>query len=239
VNLGGATTNGNTKILYATNGNLVANLDLGIAMDNLGDAKHQDTDCAWDAVGNLYYIDAWYSNWRVVSPPGTNQATTIAVPILQVSPASLIITSIQPAADKVIIDFTGSTNDVPVVFAIVGADAASGPYAVIPDARIVQLTPGVFRATVTASRPNHFYRIARLGASPPLITNISVSGNNILLTFMASSTDFASAFTVLSSTAPNGAFTPAASGPVQVINTGVFQVSVPRNGPRQFYRIQR
>jgi len=239
VNLEGATTNGNTKILYATNGNLVANLDLGVAMDNLGDAKHQDTDCAWDAVGNLYYIDAWYSNWRIVSPPGTNQATTIAVPVLQVSPPRPIITSIQPSGGKVLIDFTGATNDLPSVFAIMSAATASGPYAVIPDASIVQLSPGVFRATVTASPSNQFYRIARLTTPPPLITKISVSGNDILLTFMASSTDFASAFTVLSSTAPNGAFTPAASGPIQAINTGLFQVSIPMNGPRQFYRIQR
>jgi hypothetical protein len=239
VNLETGTTNGNTKILYATNGNLVANLDLGIDIDNLGDAKHQDTDCAWDAVGNVYYIDAWAGNWRIVSPPGTNQAATLAVPIIQVTPTIPLITNIQSVDGNVIIDFTGATNDAPLVFAVMGAAAASGPYAFIPGGTITRLSPGVFRATMAASPSNEFYRIVRLAAPPPLITNISVSGNNVVLTFMAGSTDLPSAFTVLSSSAPNGPFAPAAGGPVQVRDTGLFQVSIPRNGPRQFYRVLR
>jgi hypothetical protein len=239
VNLEGALTNGNTKILYATNGSLVANLDLGIDIGNFGDAKHQDTDCAWDAVGNVYYIDAWDGYWRIFSPPGTNQSTTIAVPVLQVSPTRPLITSIQPAGDKVIINFSGTTNDVASLFAIMGATAASGPYAVIPDASIIQVGAGLFRATITASPSNQFYRVARLAAPPPMITSISVYASNVILTFMASATDLPSAFTVVSSSAPNGTFAPALSGPIQVINTDLFQVSIPRNGPSQFYRIQR
>jgi len=38
---------------------------------------------AWDNVGNLYALDGTAEVWRAYSPPGTNQATTVAVPIIQ------------------------------------------------------------------------------------------------------------------------------------------------------------
>src|SRR5262249_8564423 len=50
---GSQTANGNTKVLNTTNGALVANIDLGVAIS--GEANHSDTACGWDAVGNLYY----------------------------------------------------------------------------------------------------------------------------------------------------------------------------------------
>ena len=43
----GARTNGNTRIYYATNGAVVASLDLGVTLN--GQNQHQDMDCAWDA----------------------------------------------------------------------------------------------------------------------------------------------------------------------------------------------
>lgn len=50
-------------------------------------------DVAWDNVRNLYTVGGPLSNsvWRVYSPPGTNQATTVAVPFIQV------YNSLQPA----------------------------------------------------------------------------------------------------------------------------------------------
>ncbi|HTL17811.1 MAG TPA: FlgD immunoglobulin-like domain containing protein, partial [Patescibacteria group bacterium] len=67
-------SNGCTQIFYATNGALVTNLDLGILLS--GFVQHEDEDCAWDAVGNLYYIDNVFGVWRAVSPPGANSSTT-------------------------------------------------------------------------------------------------------------------------------------------------------------------
>ena len=39
---------------------------------------------AWAAVGNLNVTYAAESVWRAYSPPGTNQSTTIGVPLIQV-----------------------------------------------------------------------------------------------------------------------------------------------------------
>lgn len=50
---------------------------------------HDHTDVAWDNVGNLYLCDNADSVWRVYSPPGANQATTIAPQTLEVSPPPL------------------------------------------------------------------------------------------------------------------------------------------------------
>ena len=90
----GGYINGSTTIFYATNGAVVTNVDLGLSIPSkrttnsvppLDPTQHTDTDCDWDAVGNLYYLDAWPGVWRAVSPPGTNQATTVALPIVQVT----------------------------------------------------------------------------------------------------------------------------------------------------------
>ncbi len=43
---------------------------------------HDHTDVAWDNVGNLYVCDNWDSVWRVYSPPGANQASTVSVDAL-------------------------------------------------------------------------------------------------------------------------------------------------------------
>jgi hypothetical protein len=62
-------------LFYATNGQFFTNLD-----DTVGD---QYTDVAWDNIGNLYALDTTSNVWRVYSPPGSNQATTVAVPIIE------------------------------------------------------------------------------------------------------------------------------------------------------------
>ena len=71
--------NGSVNIYYANNGKLVTRL--GAASTNLTD---EFWDVAWDNVGNLYATDLSSNVWRAYSPPGPNQATTTAVPILQI-----------------------------------------------------------------------------------------------------------------------------------------------------------
>jgi hypothetical protein len=66
---------GGTSVFNATNGELVV---------RFGDGTNSCTDVAWDNVGNLYVTDAGESHWRAYSPPGTNQSTTVAVPLIQV-----------------------------------------------------------------------------------------------------------------------------------------------------------
>ena len=74
----GGYINGSTTIFYATNGAVVTNVDLGVSipsklttnLPHMDPTHHMDTDCDWDAVGNLYYLDDWPGVWRAVSPPG-------------------------------------------------------------------------------------------------------------------------------------------------------------------------
>ena len=49
-------------------------------------------------MGNLYATDYTGSSWRVFSPPGPNQATTVAVPIVQVYNSFLQPGLLNPAA---------------------------------------------------------------------------------------------------------------------------------------------
>jgi hypothetical protein len=71
---------GGLSIFMATNGNLV----IRIAQDPEGNTNQEMIDVAWDNVGNLYANDFTDSVWRIYSPPGSNQATTVAVPFIQV-----------------------------------------------------------------------------------------------------------------------------------------------------------
>jgi hypothetical protein len=62
-----------------THGFLITN----ICQDLDGNISQEFIDVNWDNVGNLYTLDFNDSVWRVYSPPGTNQAVTVAVPIIQ------------------------------------------------------------------------------------------------------------------------------------------------------------
>jgi hypothetical protein len=154
--------NGNIKILYATNGAAVANLDLGISMDNQPYTEHQNTDCAWDAVGNVYYIDDWYGYWRAFSPPGTNQATTVAVmQVLVQPPAPPVITGFSVTNGTVTLFFTGSASDTVTSLSVVSAAVVTGGYSPVAASNITQVSPGHFSATFPANGPARFYRIQR------------------------------------------------------------------------------
>jgi len=75
-----ALADGGTSIFLAADGSLVTNIN----QDPAGNTNQEMIDVAWDNVGNLYANDFSDSVWRVYSPPGPNQATTVAVPIIQV-----------------------------------------------------------------------------------------------------------------------------------------------------------
>ncbi|HLH55516.1 MAG TPA: hypothetical protein VKY92_18085, partial [Verrucomicrobiae bacterium] len=159
------TTNGNTKVLWATNGALAANIDLGVVMQ--GDENHADTDCAWDAVGNLYYIDFYFSAWRAVSPPGTNQSATVALGAIQftgntnVVPTSIQFTKISASATNVVLNFSGGTNDPASAYILLSSPLANGSYAPVQNATISKTSPGLFQATVPRNGPTQFFRIRR------------------------------------------------------------------------------
>ena len=155
-------SNGCTQIFSAANGALVTNLDLGISIS--GFTQHEDEDCAWDAVGNVYYIDNVYGVWRAVSPPGANQSTTVAVATIQVGGSAPgippVITKIAENGGLVILNFDAGTNDAPSAFTLESSATVTGSYSGI-NASITQVSPGHFQASVPASGPTQFYRIKR------------------------------------------------------------------------------
>jgi hypothetical protein len=243
---GPASTNGNTKILWATNGALVANLDLGVI--NQGFANHDDTDCGWDAVGNVYYIDNYFERWHIFSPPGTNQATTAALATIQISggpppPSGTIqITLITVSSGNINIDFTAGTNDTASSFTVLGAATVSGPYTKLATATVTELSPGHFHATFPLGPGTQYFRISGQGTAPPsqpAFTNVVVSGGNIVLRFSGSSSDTASSFNILSAPVVNGSYALVPNAQVTQVSPGVFQTSVPKSGPAQFYRVRR
>lgn len=245
---GGFSTNGNTKILWVTNGTAAANLDLGVSMQ--GDANHDDTACAWDAVGNVYYVDVYFSRWRTFSPPGTNQASTVALANIQMSGSpppppstSLQITKISVSGGNVSIDFSAGTNDTASTFTILGSAVVTGPFSKVNSAVITQVGQGQFNAVFPLGPTTQYFRISRQGVTPPpsgiAFNKASISGLNIVLTFSGNASDPASVFTLLGSATANGSYSPMASAVITLVSPGIFQASVPSNGPVQFYRIRR
>lgn len=238
-------TNGNTKILWATNGALAANLDLGVAMQN--DFNHDDTACAWDAVGNVYYIDNYFSRWRAVSPPGTNEATTLALSTVEITggqPSSTIqITRIIVSGGNVNIDFSAGANDSAAGFVVQASATANGAFATLTTASINQVGSGLFHASFPLSSSTQYFRIARTGVAPPptapTFTKIVASGSNLILTFSGNPTDSASAFTLWAAPVVNGTYAQVANPNIVQLSPGVFQATVPFSGAAQFYRIHR
>ena len=243
----GTTANGNTKLLYATNGALAANLDLGVAFN--GDVNHSDTACGWDAVGNVYYVDYYFGRWRIVSPPGTNHSTTLAVPTIQVTGGGAsgpppTITGISASGSTITIEFSALSTDTTNSFVVVGSASVLGPYAQV-NAAIAQLSPGVFQAIVTNSAGMQYFRIQRVGGSgpppgqPPVITSLTLNGGNVIISFTGQATDTQSLFTLLNSPTAIGPYTTNTTANITQVSSGVFQASVAANGPIQFYRLQR
>jgi hypothetical protein len=233
---------GNTRILYATNGIEVTNLDLNI--DISGTTTHDDTDCAWDAVGNVYYIDNAFPAWRAVSPPGANQATTVAMDKIQVGSgggsSQIVITNIKVATGVVTLTFTAVGSATASAFTVLGSASPEGGYSAVAGATVTG-SAGVFQATFPATGAQQFFRIQTGAAPPPVsslkITNIAAAGGTVTLAFTSVATDTASMFTVLNSPTVEGGYS--AAGATVTGGGGVFQATVPATGVKQFYRIQK
>jgi hypothetical protein len=221
----------------------VTNLDLGVSYPSgltSEPTHHMDTDADWDAVGNLYYLDDWPGCWRAFSPPGANQATTVARAQVQVIPSvqAPSITSVGVAGGWVTIHFTGGSSDPAWAFVLLSASVAAGPYSPVADA-IITGSGGSFVAMTHASSSVQFYRVERLATIPVRITSMLVAGNVVTITFTGPVEDAASAFTLLSSGTVNGSYTAAPGASISALSPGLFQATVAPSGPRQYYRIRR
>jgi hypothetical protein len=137
---------------------LDANTGLTITNISVGNSAHA---VAWDNVGNAYIafdVNAGESTWQAWSPPGTNQATTVALETLHVlSPP--YITSISRTGNNVTVHFTGPTSDPPSAFVLMSGAVVAG----ITNNAGATITGsgGSYQATLSTSASAQFYRVKR------------------------------------------------------------------------------
>ena len=144
----------NGSVVSVTNGATVQTLT------NLDDAN-QYTCAAWDNVGNLYAASTTTNCWRVWSPPGTNQATTLAVATVLVtgSPTPPDITSILLNGTNVTINFTAGTNDAASAFTLISSATVNGIYT--NNAASITGGSGSYQATAGTNGSTQFYQLIR------------------------------------------------------------------------------
>jgi len=114
----------------------------------------------WDNAGNLYGGSQSASRWRVFSPPGTNEATTVGFTKIEVIPP-LQFTSTSVSGGTATIKFVSDPADTTAEFTLESAPTPAGPFATAAGANITLVTPGVFQATAPISGPATFYRIKK------------------------------------------------------------------------------
>ncbi len=241
--------NGCTQIFYASNGLPVTNLDLGLPVN--GESSHQDSDCAWDAVGNVYFIDDFVQLWRTFSPPGPNQSTTVGLQHIEITPGVTnselpLIQDIAYTNGVVTIRFDATAGTPASSFKVAGADTASGPYLEIAGAAVVNgPVAGHYIATVpTSGSAKAFYRILAAGgggtSGAPIITSLTNDGVTVRILFSGTASDTPGSFVLLSTPSLFGTFAPAAGATItKGATSGTFVATVPANGPKQFYKIQK
>jgi len=97
----------------------IFNASTGTNVATLSPSDHEIRDIAWDNAGNVYSTDGLDRLWRVYSPPGTNQATTVAIPQIQITNQAVPPTLSQPVYDGQLVRFTlyGEANVTYVILA--------------------------------------------------------------------------------------------------------------------------
>ncbi|EEF60852.1 FlgD immunoglobulin-like domain containing protein [Pedosphaera parvula] len=157
------TTSGGIRLLNTADGSvLTVTNDTGITqtLTNL-DYPNQYSCAAWDNVGNLYGASTTTNYWRVWSPPGTNQATTVAVETINVI-IPTVITKITVSGSTVTINFT-APDGLATAFTLLGSStvAPASGYLPVSGATITRLSAGLFQATASTSGSTQFYRIQK------------------------------------------------------------------------------
>ncbi|HZM03911.1 MAG TPA: FlgD immunoglobulin-like domain containing protein [Candidatus Saccharimonadales bacterium] len=154
---------GGIRVLNATNGFLIS-VTNGASVQTLTniDWNQAYTCAAWDNVGNLYGASTTRNLWRAWSPPGTNQATTVAVATVHVvqPPTLPFLSSITDSGSTVTIHFTGSANDPASDFGLQGSTNVQGPYLPVSGA-VVTGSAGVYSVSTATNGATQFYRISR------------------------------------------------------------------------------
>jgi hypothetical protein len=146
--IAGNFVNGSTRVFYASNGAPVVTFAI----------NDDHYDVAWDNVGNLYTADGFAQLWRSYSPPGTNQATTVAISTIQIGASTAPFLS-NPSYSRALGQFQFTLNG-----------QANATYVILSSTDLVNWAPvatntstlAVRQITNSVSGPRSFFR-ARLG----------------------------------------------------------------------------
>src|ERR1043165_3701601 len=122
--------NGSVKVFYATNGAPVMTFAAG-------DSHY---DVAWDNAGNLYSVDGFFARWRTYSPPGTNLATTVAIPTVRIAVVP------QPVLSNPV--YNATLNQ----FSFTLAGEANSTYVILSSPNLVDWLPVATNTSAPATR---------------------------------------------------------------------------------------
>jgi FlgD Ig-like domain len=138
-------------ILDATTGTTITNIPVGYPAHAV----------AWDNVGNAYIafdVNGAEALWQAWSPPGTNQATTVALETMHVL-ALPQITHISRDGNNVTIQFTGPAADLPTAYILLSGTSVSS---ITTDAgAIITGSGGSYQAAITTSASAQYFRVKR------------------------------------------------------------------------------
>jgi hypothetical protein len=143
-----------------SNALLILDANTGLTITNIS-VSNPAHAVAWDNVGNAYVafdVSGAQSLWQAWSPPGTNQATTVALETLHVLPLPYI-TSISRTGNNVTIHFTGPTSDPPSAYVLLSGAVVFG----ITNNAGATITgsAGSYQAALSTSASGQFYRVKR------------------------------------------------------------------------------
>jgi hypothetical protein len=140
----------------------------------------------------------------------------------------------------VTLSFTASPGDTTNAFVVLTAASVLGPFTEALNATIVEVSPGLFSASLPQSGSTQFYKVVRASSRPqePKITGLGVAAGVVTVTFTGATNDLATAFTLLSAGTPVGPYS-ATTGATVTGGNGTYSATAPTNGPMQFYKIQR
>lgn len=105
------------------------------------------------------YTITYYYGGNASLSSATDTSTTLTVaPIVKP-----VITSIVSGGSNMVVNFTGSTNDGPANFAVVGSATVipASAYTLVAGAVFSQINAGIFQVTIPTNGPVQFYRIKR------------------------------------------------------------------------------
>ncbi len=241
--MGGSNTAYGIRVLNTDDGSVVS-VTNGAAVQSLTnlDSADQYTCAAWDNVGNLYAASTTRHLWRVWSPPGTNQAVTVAVAQVIV-PTAFAVTGITfspttPGCATVAITFTALGNPAPAAFTLIGSATVNGTYAAVPGASITGGS-GAYQATATICSATQFFKLKQNSFAITRITATPMTSGcaTVTLRFTALGNLAPSAFTLLGSATVNGTYA-AVPGASITGGSGAYQATATICSGAQFFKLE-